>query len=83
MTIHDVTKYVMAIARTLNGRPRVKLELILSSSPDTVEATFDSFYIINFTYTADRVTAELSMINYELEPFPQYSFTPVYFPGLF
>lgn len=83
ITFHDVTRYIMPIARTISSRPRVKLELVLSSSPNTVEATFDSFYITNFSYTADKVVAELNMINYDIEPFPQYSFSPVYFPGLF
>jgi hypothetical protein len=83
ITFYDVTRYVMPIAREIQGRPKVKLEIVLSSSPNIVEASFSNFYITNFTYTVDRVTADLGMVNYELEPFPQYSFTPVYFPGLF
>ena len=83
ITFYDVTQYVMPVARSISARPKVKLELVLSSTPDVVEASFTGFYITNFTYTVDRVTANLSMINYEIEPFPQYSFTPVYFPGLF
>lgn len=83
ITFYDVTQYVMPVARTISGQPKVKLELVLSSTPNVVEASFNGFYITGFTYNADRVTATLSMINYEVEPFPQYSFTPVYFPGLF
>ena len=83
ITFYDVTQYVMPVARSISGRPKVKLELVLSSTPDVVETSFTGFYITSFTYNADRVTATLSMVNYELEPFPQYSFTPVYFPGLF
>jgi hypothetical protein len=83
ITFYDVTRYVMPIAREIQGRPKVKLEIVLSSSPNVVEASFSNFYITNFAYTVDRVTADLGMVNYELEPFPQYSFTPVYFPGLF
>ena len=83
ITFYDVTQYVMPVARSITARPKVKLELVLTSTPDIVEASFNGFYITNFTYNADRVTATLSMVNYELEPFPQYSFTPVYFPGLF
>ena len=83
ITFSDVTQYVMPVARSISAQPKVKLELVLSSTPNVVEASFTGFYITGFTYNADRVTATLSMINYELEPFPQYSFTPVYFPGLF
>jgi len=83
ITFYDVTQYVMPIARSISAQPKIKLELVLSSTPDVVEAEFNGFYITGFSYNADRVTTTLSMVNYELEPFPQYSFTPVYFPGLF
>jgi hypothetical protein len=83
ITLYDVTRYVMPVARSIDGQPKVKLELIVSSTPDVVEASFSSFYITNFSYTADRVNIEMSMVGYEREPFPQYSFTPAYFPGLF
>ena len=59
------------------------MELVLSKTPDIVEVSFSDFYISNFTYNADSVSAELSMIDYEREPFPMHSFTPQYFPGMF
>lgn len=83
ITIYDVTRYLLPIIRTIEGKPKVKLEMVLTGSPDTVEASFSNLYITNFNYSVDTVTADLSMIDYEVEPFPQYSFTPVHFPGLF
>ena len=81
--LRDVTKYVIPIVRTIVGPPKVKMELVLSKTPDIVEATFNGFYISSFTYNADSVTGDLSMIDYEREPFPMHSFTPAYFPGMF
>ena len=81
--LRDVTRYVIPIIRTIVGPPTVKMELVLSKTPDTVEASFAGFYISNFSYSADSVTADLSMIDYEREPFPMHSFTPAYFPGMF
>jgi len=81
--LRDVTRYVIPIIRTIVGPPSVKMELVLSKTPDTVEASFAGFYISNFSYNADSVTADLSMIDYEREPFPMHSFTPAYFPGMF
>ena len=81
--LRDVTKYVIPIVRTIVGPPKVKMELVLSKTPDIVEATFNGFYISSFSYNADSVTADLSMIDYEREPFPMHSFTPAYFPGMF
>ena len=83
LVLNDVTRYAIPIVRSITAPPRILMELVLSSSPDTVEASFAGFYITNFTYNAESVTAELSMIDYEREPFPQHSFTPAYFPGMF
>lgn len=83
VTIHDVTQYLTPIIRELSGPPTVTLQLVLSSTPNVIEASFSGFYISNITYNKDTVTAELSMIDYEREPFPMHSFTPAYFPGLF
>ena len=83
VTMHDVTRYVVPIIRSISGPPKVKLEIVLSKTPDTVEASFAGFYFSNFTYNVDQVTGSLSMIDYEREPFPMHSFSPVYFPGIF
>jgi hypothetical protein len=83
IVMHDVTRYLTPIIRTINAPPRIKLELVLSKTPDVVEVSFSDFYISNFNYNSDSVTAELSMIDYEREPFPMHSFTPQHFPGMF
>lgn len=83
ITMYDVTRYLTPIIRTITAPPRIKLELVLSKSPDVVEISFTDFYISSFTYNAESVTAELSMIDYEREPFPMHSFSPQYFPGMF
>ena len=83
IVLHDVTNYLTPVIRTITAPPRIKLELVLTKSPDTIEVSFSDFYINNFTYNADSVTADLAMIDYEREPFPMHSFTPRYFPGMF
>ena len=93
ITINDVTQYITPIIRQINSPPKVTMELALASTLDpehanyapntNPEVSFTGFYITNFTYNAETVQAELSMINYASEPFPAYAFTPAYFPGLF
>lgn len=83
IVMHDVTRHLTPIIRTITAPPRIKLELVLTKTPDVVEVSFSDFYINNFTYNSDSVTADLSMIDYEKEPFPMHSFTPRYFPGMF
>lgn len=83
IVMHDVTRHLTPIIRTITAPPRIKLELVLTKTPDVVEVSFSDFYINAFTYNADSVTADLAMIDYEREPFPMHSFTPRYFPGMF
>lgn len=83
ITLEDVTRYVTPIIRSINYSPKVLLELILAKTPDTVEASFSGFYVTSVTYNANTVQFELNMIDYNREPFPQYRFSPAYFPGMF
>lgn len=83
IVLTDVTKQLVPIIRQISGPPRVKIELVLNTSPDIVEASFDKFYMSSISYDSNQVTAELAMIDFAVEPFPAYSFTPKYFPGLF
>ena len=83
ITLHDVTRYLIADLRNLTEAPAVDLKLVLSSSPNLEEISFTGFKLTNITYNAETISAELTMPSLEVEPFPAYSFTPAYFPGLF
>ncbi len=83
ITLHDVTHLITPLIRTIVGAPTVRMDLVLSKSPDVIEISFEGFYINSFTYSADSVSANMSMVDLEREPFPMHSFTPRYFPGMF
>lgn len=84
LTLNYVTREAVELIRTqLNKPTKILLELVLSNSPNTVEAAFPSFYITSATYSAEQIRLDLNMISYNREPFPSYNFTPSYFPGLF
>lgn len=83
IVLHDVTRYFTPGIRSISDPPRVKIELVLSSSPNTVEISFDYFYVTSITYNRDSINCELTMVNLDREPFPMHSFTPQHFPGLF
>jgi hypothetical protein len=74
---------IKLIRENLLNPTRITLELVLASSPDTIEAVFSGFYIVSANYNAQSITLNLDMIDYSREPFPCYNFTPNYFPGLF
>jgi hypothetical protein len=84
ITINYVTQEAITLIRTHLTKPALaNIKLVLASSPNTIEAEFPKFYITSANYSSDSIKLELNMINYSLEPFPAYSFTPRYFPGLF
>ena len=84
ISLQYVTREAIEVIRTeLNNPTKIKLELVLSGSPNTVEAVFPGFYITGATYNADSINFDLTMINLAREPFPCYNFIPSYFPGLF
>lgn len=84
IVLNYVTPEAIALVRTQLTKPtKILLELVLASSPDTVEASFPGFYINSATYNSESITFDLSMISYAVEPFPAFNFTPSYFPGLF
>lgn len=83
ITINDVTRYLLPTIRSITTTPSVRMDLVLSSTPDTIEATFDGFKMGGISYNADAITAELSVASLANEPFPAHTFTPSYFPGLF
>lgn len=83
LTMHDVTRSLMPTLRTLTGPPSVTIELVLASSPDTVEASFPGFQLGAVTYNDSTITGQLAVASLAHEPFPCHTFTPSYFPGLF
>jgi hypothetical protein len=84
ITFNYVTKEAVALIRThLMSRTKVLIELVLSGTPDHVEASFSEFYITSASYNAESINLSLSMVSYNKEPFPSFNFTPSYFPGLF
>ena len=84
LTLQYVTREAIELIRTELTKPvRVGIELVLSGTPNTVEANFPGFYVTSATYNADAITFDLTMVNLSREPFPCYNFIPSYFPGLF
>lgn len=83
ITLHDVTRFLIPSLRALTEAPLVDISLVLSSSPNNIEISYSGFKLTNITYNAETISAELTMPSLEVEPFPAFSFTPAYFPGLF
>lgn len=83
ISISDVTRYFTPTLRSITSPPNLEIELVLKTTPDTVEASFDGLQMGVISYNANNITAELSLPSLTVEPFPSGTFTPTYFPGLF
>ncbi len=83
ITIYDVTQIVMPKLRELTGPPDVTLQIVLSTTPDILEADFYGLKLSSVTYNKDTITAQLTVESLEQEPFPSHTFLPSTFPGLF
>jgi hypothetical protein len=55
----------------------------LADTPNTKEARFDNFTLVNVTADAYQVKGTLSLGKFLNEPFPGGSMLPSNFPGLY
>lgn len=85
ITINYVTPEAITLIRKYLTKPtEVEINLILSSNlSGPAEASFPRFYIVAATYSAESIQLQLEMVNFTREPFPSFTFSPLYFPGLF
>jgi len=74
--------YTEAI-RSIFTPPTVTVDLVLDSTPDTVEVSWPEFLLTNVTYNSLTIQGTLELEILDREPFPAGTFNPTSFPGLF
>lgn len=83
LTIANVTRDLIPLARSVSTPPSVKMEAVLASDLDTVEMTWPALDMSNLQYDANQLVFDLTMDALVTEPYPSGSFNPASFPGLF
>lgn len=83
LVIDAIDRSIVAAIRSIQGPPSVAFQVVYYSSLDTVQASFSDFQLTNVTYDQGQVTGDLTIEDFTVEPYPQGSFTPGIFPGLF
>lgn len=83
LELDNVSRQIGQVIRQLNSPPTVQIEIIRIDDLDAVEVTLPAMTLNNVRYDALSVSGELSVEDTTREPFPQRSFTPAEFPGLF
>ena len=82
LSVDNVDRQVVAALRSSREGITVKMEIIVASEPDDVQAEFD-FDVASASYGDTEATMTLSFDSILDEQFPGKRFTPTVAPGLF
>lgn len=83
ITIANVSRAIGYALEKLITPPLALIEIVLASSPDHVERSWDQFELTGVTWDAMRMTGTLRHREVWSEYYPRYRVTPKDFPGLF
>jgi len=83
LTMENVTRGLIPLARSVATPPTVKIEAVLASALDTVEMTWPVMDMSHLGYDVATLEFDLTMDALVTEPYPAGTFSPAYFPGLF
>lgn len=83
LTISNVDRRLVETIRSVVGRPRVRVEVIAASRPDSVEYGPLEFDLSNVQWDAETISGELTYEPVVQQSFPSQVFDPQRFPGLF
>lgn len=83
LRIGNVSRQIWEAVEDASGQIAVKIELVLASSPDTIEKSFDGLELRNVACNALTVEGDLTTTQFASEPYPHIRAIPSRFPGLF
>ena len=83
ISIDNVDRQILNAIRGLDSAPTITMQIVLASTPDVIEAQFNSFELRDVTADALVISGTLSLGNFLSEPFPGGSMLPSNFPGIF
>lgn len=83
LRIDNISREIILAIRTISSAPSVNIQIVMASSPNTIEAEFLDFKLSNITYDQLTVEGDLTLEEFIGEPYPARVFSPADFPGLF
>lgn len=83
ITVANISREIGRALERCVYPPTCTIELVLSSTPDTVERSWNDFSFTEASWDAFRVTGTLEVLGYWDEPWPCVFMTPGDFPGMF
>lgn len=83
LTIENIDRVIVEFIRSINTAPTVTAKIIMSDSPDTIEAGPWSFSLTNTSFNEQTVTGELIFENYLKNYCSVVKYNNRNFPGLY
>jgi hypothetical protein len=83
VVLDNVSRDLVAELRSLHSPPSVDVDLVSTTNPSQVLASWPQFLLVNVDYSAETISGELVLETLFHEPFPAGTFTPSEFAGLF
>lgn len=83
LSVPNVNRRLSAMLLRLRTPPRVTLEAVLASDPDTVIEAYDFMFLRGIEGDRTTVSGSLDSWNFHSEPWPARGGTQDRFPGLF
>ena len=83
ITLDNVSRSMVTILRSIPTPASVLMEIVLGSSPNTVEISLPAMQLSTVTIDETSISAQLEVDHLVTEPHPAGIFTPGSFAGLF
>lgn len=83
LEIDNVDRRIVEAIRSVSGEMTVTADIVLASTPSTLEAGPYEFDVGDVTFDASVVRAQLIYQDLLNEPFPGHTFNPTTTPGLY
>jgi hypothetical protein len=83
ITIDNIDRRITEYLETTSTPPSITIEIIRASEPDVIEVAWAGLTLKEVKYNKFTVSGTLTYEDITRESYPQGTFTPAYFPGLF
>jgi len=83
LVIDNVSREILFTMRSISSAPTVKIQVVRMLDTDEIELSLPAMRMVNIRADFEKVIGDLVSEDLQLEPYPAYTFSPAYFPGLF
>lgn len=81
--IENINRDLIALIRSVSTPGKCRLQLVLASTPNTVEIDFPELDWQSANYSGTVLSFSFGIDALDKEPYPAGTFNPAYFPGLY